>query len=51
MRSDLPFETAGELLSQEQVLGGQFRTGPEPQRHETREVSQQGTRRPEHGWR
>jgi hypothetical protein len=51
VRSDLTFEIAGELLSQEQVLGGQFRTGPEHQRHETQEVSQQGKRRPEHGWR
>jgi hypothetical protein len=51
MRSDLTFEIAGELLSQEQVLGDQFSTGPEHQRHETQKVSKQGKRRPEHGWR
>jgi hypothetical protein len=45
MRSDLTFEITGELLSLEQVLGGQFSTGPEHQRHETQEVSQQGKRR------
>ena len=32
-------------------LGRQFRTGPEHQDHKTREVSQQGERRPQHGWR
>ena len=29
MQSDLPLDIAGELFSQEQVLGRQFRTGPE----------------------
>ena len=51
VRSDLTFKIAGELLSEEQVLGGQLRTGSEHQRHETPEVNKQGKRIPEHGWR
>jgi len=51
VRSDPTFEIAGELLSQEQVLGCQLGTRPEHQRSETQEVSTQGKRRPQHDWR
>ena len=50
-RSNLTFEIAGELLSQEQVLGCELRTGTEHQRQQTQEVSKKGTHSPDHARR
>jgi hypothetical protein len=41
-RSDLAFDVTGELLSEEEVLGGQLRTGPEHQPQQAQQSLREG---------
>ena len=47
-RLDLPLDVTGELLPEEQILGGQLRAGPEHQTQQTQEISDEGERRSRH---
>jgi hypothetical protein len=50
-RSDLAFDVTRELLSEEEVLGRQLRSGMEHQPQQAQEVSEQSEGRSEHVWR
>ena len=47
-RSNLAFDVTRKLLAEEEVLGGQLRTGPDHEPQQVQQVSEEGERRSEH---